>query len=39
MRSLHLRLESIDAAEVYQIFGLLIDGIERIISFEGEQHG
>lgn len=39
LRSLHNRLETVDAAEVQAIFGPLVDGVTDFVSSSGEQHG
>ncbi len=38
LRSLHSRLETVDAAEVQAIFGSLIAGLERVTSDVGAGH-
>lgn len=39
LRSLHTRLESIDAQEVRAVFGSLIDNLGCVVTVEGEDNG
>ncbi len=39
LRSLHARLEAIDAQEVSAVFGSLIDSLARVVAIEGEENG
>lgn len=38
LRSLHSRLESVDASEVAAIFGPLVDGVTDFVASGGDQH-
>jgi hypothetical protein len=39
LRSMHTRLESIDAQEVNTVFGSLIDNLAGVVETEGKDHG
>jgi hypothetical protein len=39
LRSMHARLESIDAQEVNTVFGSMIENLARITAKEGEENG